>query len=940
MRLIRRNSAKELDEKPPLPPPSQQQQPKLRSTNVDLSKVKQTESSAKQSKKEEFVTVEHPRFVGATPPHILAYEGRFDELQAVIEENPYIALETFNYNGNTPLLTRQEENDEMFVPPPLVPKNIRSALAVGDVRRMTREERWVLAKGFQDSSLLHYACAGNRFRIVKYLIEVVGVDRHVLNSNHKPAEFYSNNDAILEYIWSRDHQQQHSAGRSDANRAKTKSGRILRPRASEYLEKLRVQLVNANQNADDLSNTQDDDNSSQGGGIVFKSKVPFADTQRPFSNVEEETASRRSSFADSQSGTNSRRLSKRRLSRVLSTKRMQENESASASRRPSEDSIQGVSVPPIVTSSRTRAPPPPPPLPDAEVAPLDRKNDEKENLLEEIEKPLVTSLLDELEKPSVQAIKEHNWIGIAEGEEERKTSAAAAAAVVSSSASVPLPPGRRVPPPPPSSSLPPPNVTSSTAAPPPPPRPPAPAAVAPPPPTTIVHVVSDHFHHSTFPPPPPPPSMTRPKPPSLRNEHGLEQLQEDHGMETMPLRRSTYRSNKDVVDDAFEAALQLAIEDAKARNDRIQSEEKESQHIHQLERAADILKRFRPIEHLANTLLSENSESQEHVYRRAQRNVRLLMQQQQQHSQKMKLARFPGEGGGAFSDKWSDAGDSVITTITAPSLSSYLPSTQERFKSNVSCESVTFLEMIWQNAAKKMNRGVFDTPAEHANSRLAREFHALRQEAYREGVRLLRREFKSYAQKETWEGIELLRMKALTTMIELRRRLRAAQRAEKLGLMAASSNGPPESPVTSPFSRSLRKSVSFATTSHSHKATASSALVVHGGGSRRKSVMDVLYAEGQRGKEEETKLSASNSSFRVGDFHGSKMSPNAQGIMTVQELSDEAPANEETWQVREEERLLRQAVRRLSTMDNDFDLEKELEALQRRMEMSELWGRK
>lgn len=965
---------------------------------MDLSKFKTADSST--PKKADVVTVEHPRFAGPTPPHILAYEGRFEELKAAIQENPYIVDEAYNYNGNTPLLSRQEENDELFIPPPLVPKNVRAALAIGDVRRMSREDRWVLAKGFDESSLLHYACAGNRLQIVKYLIEHAGADRHAVNINQKPAEYYTDSDAILEYIWSRDRQQQYQSSRDDKSRAKTKSGRILKPRASEYLEKLKVTLDKVNI-PDEASDAPDD----QSTGIVFTSRKPFSDenvTRKPFASVptvpdDGDASSHRSSFTAGEghgSTTNSRRLSKRRMSRVLSTRRMQEQENDDAK---SERSQKRAPPPPpslttLVASNQSRPLPPPP----AAAAPGTAKVDPDASLLDEIEVPSEAgsdaggevNLLSALYRPPIVLRRlSVNSSNSGHSEEtksssgdrrEKETASQREAkresrrAAGDTNKSVrqrpppppPAPPGAGGPPPPA-----PPQAKATNL-----PLPPAPAAAKTPSPPQP----PSHPQQKQQPPPPQPPSSSTATvtfdqlptssakgSPEHKGEASfsaafVSSIRSPSLSKQFPERRSSYRSNRELIDDEFELALQLAFQEAKEKNDRVQAEAKETQHLHQLERVADILKRFRPIEHLANTLLSENSETQEHVYKRAQRNLRLLQQQQQQRrplqSQLAADRRSPpGKTQVTFyaSDRYSEAGDSIVSAASssvAPSLSSVLVPSHVRSKRGVSCESVTFLEMIWQHAARKMNRGVFDTPAEHANSRQAREFHALRQEAYRDGVRMLKREFRSYAQKESWEGIELLRMKALTTMLELRRRMRAARRAEKLGLAASSAEGDKDvavlaSPEASPMTRSLRKSVSFAGQHHRLPTAATTVPATEGTGEmrgglkRKKSVVDVLLAEGQRADDSFHLNRSMSRSLSRG--HSMRLSTGARGILTVQDLATEdADDDPDMRAALEEEQLLRHAVRRLSTVDNDFDLEKELEALQRRMELTELFGRK
>lgn len=140
-------------------------------------------------------------------------------------------------------------------------------------------------------------------------------------------------------------------------------------------------------------------------------------------------------------------------------------------------------------------------------------------------------------------------------------------------------------------------------------------------------------------------------------------------------------------------------------------------------------------------------------------------------------------------------------------------------------ESVSFRELIWKQAGRKMNRGLFDStvtlPSGDGNAgssfqrsfqrnfhdstvakksgkntsrpqsnidvvnsgnkttRAAMELQSLRADAFNAGMRQLRRDFRKYADKESWEGIELLRVQALTTLLVLRRKLRQQQRNQR-----------------------------------------------------------------------------------------------------------------------------------------------------------------
>lgn len=309
------------------------------------------------------VSVEAPRFSGPTPPHILAFDGNLAELKEIIAQFPEVVQETFEYNGIVPLLSRQEISNTSYIPPPLVPRNVRAALTKGDVKKMTLDDRYVLAQGFHASSLLHYACAGNQLAVVRYLIEVAGADRHIMNGNLKPAEYYTDNDSILEYIWSRDRRQSlanhhhDTPGNSSSNLAEIhQQQKLTKARAALHLQKLQ-QITKPAANSDiDRQNTKpppsqqqstyyghhDADSNSSDRSV--QNLQPFQTLNR-VNRAPIQTSAPASAFASASASAsahpesdnksfdtrqsshvnnvdnNKRRLSQRRMSRVISARR-------------------------------------------------------------------------------------------------------------------------------------------------------------------------------------------------------------------------------------------------------------------------------------------------------------------------------------------------------------------------------------------------------------------------------------------------------------------------------------------------------------------------------------------------------------------------------------------------------------------------------------------
>lgn len=159
-----------------------------------------SETLKNRRKSEENVAVEVAKLNSKSTDvvHIACLKGDFLRVSDLLTKNPSLLNQTYNFSDK-PLLSEAEDNDATYLPPPQIPKTIKAALNVIDPSRMTRDQRWLIQNSFGRSSLLHYACAGDRIEVVKYLLDL-GIDVSLTNDSKKPAEFYTISDEIKELI--------------------------------------------------------------------------------------------------------------------------------------------------------------------------------------------------------------------------------------------------------------------------------------------------------------------------------------------------------------------------------------------------------------------------------------------------------------------------------------------------------------------------------------------------------------------------------------------------------------------------------------------------------------------------------------------------------------------------------------------------------------------
>lgn len=127
--------------------------------------------------------------------HLDAFNGNIGKIERAISRNENIVNQYFAYSEAS-LLTDEEQRNEHYIPPPALPKLIRLTLKK-PVQTMTLDQRWLLSNAFADSTLLHYACAGDQLEVVKLLLQS-GADWTLVNASNKTADTYTQSDAIRE----------------------------------------------------------------------------------------------------------------------------------------------------------------------------------------------------------------------------------------------------------------------------------------------------------------------------------------------------------------------------------------------------------------------------------------------------------------------------------------------------------------------------------------------------------------------------------------------------------------------------------------------------------------------------------------------------------------------------------------------------------------------
>jgi hypothetical protein len=137
-------------------------------------------------------------------PAYCAYSGDINRLSAALSTNPTLVNQLYEFWDESLTVSDEESNNartKSYIPPPLVPDRVRSALSVRDVTKMTLDQRWLIKFGFMRSTLLHYACAGDQLDTVKLLVSL-GASKEIQNGAGRFPEYYAMNDSVLRLIWS------------------------------------------------------------------------------------------------------------------------------------------------------------------------------------------------------------------------------------------------------------------------------------------------------------------------------------------------------------------------------------------------------------------------------------------------------------------------------------------------------------------------------------------------------------------------------------------------------------------------------------------------------------------------------------------------------------------------------------------------------------------
>lgn len=138
------------------------------------------------------------------PLNIAALRGDLSRLRAVLTAQPHRVNDRFSFlTPQGPLLSVEEEEDRFYHPPPLFPRTVKAALAVVSEGKevLSRDQRWLIDHGFAGSTLLHYACVGDQEEVVRYLVDDLQADVSIVNDVRRPAEFYSTNDNIRRMLY-------------------------------------------------------------------------------------------------------------------------------------------------------------------------------------------------------------------------------------------------------------------------------------------------------------------------------------------------------------------------------------------------------------------------------------------------------------------------------------------------------------------------------------------------------------------------------------------------------------------------------------------------------------------------------------------------------------------------------------------------------------------
>lgn len=611
----------------------------------------------------------------ALSPALAAWRGDFINLQDFLRKEPSLVLSKFTVGDGKPLLTPQEENDDRFIPPSMAPKNIRAALKIENPSIMTREQRWVLAKGFSESTLLHYACAGGSLACVQLLIDM-GADRHALNGAQKPSEYYADRDDILQFIWSQDRRNNDDDG-STSHRSQGKGAR-----ASEHLLKLRAALKN-NSTTNTLS------------GEV---------------NMPDKNSKQHEDDSDGGSKQGAKSIGSRRMSRVLSARRLSRANLPTSDHLPPKDDDQlsdiTYSVAPIPRPNSTaaknaltgnnnhlnvrRLPPPPPPSAPSASAGDDRgvsSSPNRTSMRMTIGIAAVagedSAAVESSPEPPPRPVIMRRLSTVGKGQLQSTTTL---------------------------------TDTSNGAA-----------------------VVIEDQRISTH--------------NALNNSNGNDknrdfQTQKQRA-QSAPLHKVMRIKYSDYL-----IVIGATVDGLKYQANRVAAVRSMTPAVADLKRRKrekDVIEHMQPMEALAHKLLIQHAEQVDEseeidpsvIFRRAQRSVFMLNN----------TPNSPG-----YYNSNNNGSES------APSVTEIPPNDNDNNKDQ-DITALPYRVMLWQQAGRNMNKGLFD-----GNGRNGRALGALRDEAYVQGSKALKKEFKSYADKDQWEAIDLLRNKALYALLALRKK--------------------------------------------------------------------------------------------------------------------------------------------------------------------------
>ena len=133
--------------------------------------------------------------------HIACYKGNVRAVRAFIATDGDKVNDPIKFLPYQ-LISQYERRDPKYKPPPslpiLVKDSIDTALDNG-VMQLSLDQRWILSRMFNNSTLLHYACLANQADIVKLLLQN-GADKTILNDSKNHAAHYCSNSSIISMI--------------------------------------------------------------------------------------------------------------------------------------------------------------------------------------------------------------------------------------------------------------------------------------------------------------------------------------------------------------------------------------------------------------------------------------------------------------------------------------------------------------------------------------------------------------------------------------------------------------------------------------------------------------------------------------------------------------------------------------------------------------------